>query len=195
MAVSGLDRGQRKANLIRRGDYASALFQRFCEMMDRLGPRARLLDLGPSTPENVVYWARRGHAVAALDYIGHHANGSEHPLERFEDGHFGGILGWTVLSHLPSDEAIQLMGQLERVIQPGGLLFAIFDGDGQQVPPARRYRIVSGARLAFEPIDRNAPRPVVTGEIEVLFHAFKPARLTVMRHGSREALGSFPLHE
>lgn len=172
-------------------EYASSLFAQFRQRVDKLGDDAAILDLGPSTTSNVMYWVRASHSVSALDLMAHEI---DEPIQLdYEDGAFGGVLCWTVLSHLSLQQARGLMAEIARVLRPDGWLFAVFDGDGRKTPGAQRYRIIDAKVLEFEPLsDRELPRPVPTGEIEKLFNAFREVRVMVMRHGSREALGRRP---
>ena len=172
-------------------EYASVLFSKFCARIDAMGGQVPLLDLGPSTTGNVMYWVRAGHPVSALD-ITVHETVDEIRLDH-EDCAFGGVLGWTALSHLEPSSARQLMREIGRVLRPDGWLFAIFDGDGRKPAMAHRYRIIDAGNLGFEPIDgRGAPRAVLAREVETLFQPFRERRIMVMRHGSREALGRRP---
>ena len=172
-------------------EYASALFSKFCGHIDAMGGQVPLLDLGPSTTGNVMYWVRDGHPVSALDIMVHETV-DEIRLD-YGDNSFGGVLGWTALSHLEPPQARQLMREIGRVLRPDGWLFAVFDGDGRKPPTPQRYRIVDAESLGFEPIDgRGAPRAVLTREVETLFQPFRETRIMVMRHGSREALGRRP---
>ncbi len=172
-------------------EYHSALFSKFCGHVGAMRGQVPLLDLGPSTTGNVMYWVRGGHPVGALD-IAVHETVDEIRLD-YEDCAFGAVLGWTALSHLEPSSARQLMGEIGRVLRPDGWLFAIFDGDGRKPPMAHRYRIMDADTLGFEPVDgHGAPRPVLTREVETLFQPFRETRIMVMRHGSREALGRRP---
>ena len=175
----------------RQAEYTSALFGQLYRHVCGLGFEVPILDLGPSTPGNVMYWVREGHPVSALDLVSHAA---VEPVQlEYEDDAFGGVLCWTALSHLSAARARQLMQQVGRVLRPDGWLFAVFDGDGRRDPMAQRYRIVDSDHLAFEPLEnREAPRPVLTREVEMLFQPFREVRIMVMRHGSREALGRRP---
>lgn len=172
-----------------RGEYNSALFEAFVAGVDRLDPAAAVLDLGPSAPENLMFWLRRGRDVAALDLEAREI--AERPLE-LSDKRFGGILCWNVLSLLSRARARAAAAALHSVLEPGGYLFAIFDGDGRQAPPSRRYRIVREGRLRFEPFGQATRRAVSTSEISSLMEGLRATRVTVMRHGSREALGQVP---
>lgn len=175
----------------RQADYASALFGQFCRNTGAMSTDVPLLDLGPSTTGNVMYWVREGHPVSALDIMSH--DPAEEIRLEYPDASFGGVLGWTSLSHLDVARARQLMQEIGRVLRPDGWLFAVFDGDGRRDPVAQRYRIIDADTLGFEPIeDRPAPRPVLTREVETLFRSFREVRIMVMRHGSREALGRRP---
>jgi SAM-dependent methyltransferase len=175
----------------RQADYASAIFAQFCRRTGAMSSDVALLDLGPSTTGNVMYWVREGHPVSALDIMSHDPAEEIH-LE-YPDASFGGVLGWTSLSHLDVVRARQLMQEIGRVLRPDGWLFAVFDGDGRKDPLAQRYRIIDAETLSFEPIEgREAPRAVLTREVETLFQPFREVRIMVMRHGSREALGRRP---
>lgn len=176
----------------RQAEYASALFGQFCRKVRAMDEDVPLLDLGPSTTGNVMYWVRDGHPVSAFDVMAHDPHGDDLLLE-YPDGTFGGVLAWTALSHLDSARARQLMQELGRVLRPNGWLFAIFDGDGRKEPVAQRYRIIDSDTLGFEPLEGRAPpRAVLTSEVEALLRPFREVRVMVMRHGSREALGRRP---
>lgn len=177
--------------------YASALFGQFCKrvraMSEEDEPGVPLLDLGPSTTANVMYWVRAGHPVSAYDVMAREPTEDDEIRLEYDDGSFGGVLGWTALSHLQPVHARQLVRELGRVLRPGGWLFAVFDGDGRKDPVAQRYRIVDAETLGFEPREsRKPPRAVLTREVESLFQPFREVRIMVMRHGSREALGRRP---
>jgi len=155
----------------RQAEYQSALFGRFCHHLSEMGPDVAILDLGPSTPGNVMYWIGKGHRVSARDLVAHGAV-DEMKLE-YPDAAFGGVLCWTAASHLSPENARELMQEVCRVLQPDGWL----DED----------------RLGFEPmLKRGSPRAVLTREVELLHQSFREVRVMVMRHGSREALGRRP---
>ena len=183
--------GDATSTVPQQAEYTSALFGQFYRHVCGLGAEVPILDLGPSTTGNVMYWVREGHPVSALDLAAHKA---VDPF-RFDypDDSFGGVLCWTSLSHLSAPQARQLMQEIGRVLRPNGWLFAVFDGDGRRDLTAQRYRIVDADNLAFEPLDdREPPRAVLTREVEMLLQPFREVRIMVMRHGSREALGRRP---
>ncbi len=183
--------GDVAAAVPRQADYASALFGQFSTNIGDLGDGVPLLDLGPSTPGNVMYWVRAGHPMSALDVMAH--DDLEEVRLNYPDASFGGILCWTSLSHLSTAQARALMQEIGRVLRPDGWLFAVFDGDGRKPPAAQRYRILDADNLAFEPLaGREPPRAVLTREVETLLQPFREVRIMVMRHGSREALGRRP---
>jgi SAM-dependent methyltransferase len=176
-------------------DYASALFGQFCAKLKAFDEPVPLLDLGPSTTGNVMYWVGAGHSVSAFDIMAHAGEADEEEDVRLdhEDATFGGVLGWTALSHLEPARARQLVREIRRVLRPNGWMFAVFDGDGRKDPVAQRYRIIDSKTLGFRPIEgRAAPRAVKTREVETLFQPFREVRIMVMRHGAREALGRRP---
>jgi len=177
---------------LRQAEYQSALFGRFCRQLSQMGPDVGVLDLGPSTPGNVMYWIGKGYRVSARDLVAHVSPREEVKLE-YPDAAFGGVLCWTAPSHLTPENARELMQEIGRVLRPDGWLFSVFDGDGRHPPTAQRYRVLDDDRLGFEPIlKREPPRAVLTREVELLYQSFREVRVMVMRHGSREALGRRP---
>ena len=173
------------------GEYRSAMFERFTGVLSRIGPEAAVLDLGPTTPSNITFWAQRGHRVSAIDLPARLERGGELDLGEIE---YGGIVCWNMLMLLSKERARQIVAELRSVLVPGGAIFAIFDGDGGAQPPSIRYRIVTESRLAFASTEwRRQPRAVSTHEIDGFFEGMKPRQLTVMRHGSRESVGQRPV--
>jgi len=172
-------------------EYKSALFGRFCSYLSEMGSDVAILDLGPSTPGNVMYWIGKGHRVSARDLVAH---GSVEQVKlEYPDAAFGGVICWTAPSHLEPETARELMQEVGRVLRPDGWLFSVFDGDGRHQPPAQRYRVLDDDQLSFEPmLERGSPRAVLTREVELLYQSFREVRVMVMRHGSREALGRRP---
>lgn len=170
------------------GDYASALFEQF---VAAVGSReGEVLDLGPTTSDNILFWGDRGFRVSAVDLLSRPGRVAELELG---EGRFVGAQCWNVFCALSREDASLLAVKLRRSLRPGAVAFAIFDGDGRQTPPALRYRVQGPGRLAFEPMPRDVKmRAIPTSEIESLFAGFRPTRLTVMRHGSREALTHLP---
>lgn len=170
------------------GDYASALFEQF---VDAVGRReGEVLDLGPTTGDNIVFWGRRGFRVTAIDLLSRPERVTAIDLG---ERRFAGAQCWNVFSALSREQAALLAAKIRRALRPGAVAFAIFDGDGRRTPPALRYRVTGPGRLAFEPLTRGVSmRAIPTSEIESLFAGFRPTRLTVMRHGSREALTHLP---
>ncbi|MGD8329003.1 MAG: class I SAM-dependent methyltransferase [Acidobacteriota bacterium] len=184
--------GNAAGTVPQQAEYVSALFGQFCSKVRAMDDDVPLLDLGPSTTSNVMYWVRNGHPVSAVDVMAHEPGDQETRLD-YPDASFGGVLGWTALSHLDANSARQLVREIGRVLRPNGWLFAVFDGDGRKAPVAQRYRIIDDQTLAFEPLTgRPEPRAVLTREVETLFQPFREVRIMVMRHGSREALGRRP---
>lgn len=183
------------APLMSAGEYDSGLFADLTALVERLGRDVGILDLGPTTPANLMFWLRRGHRVTARDYLARRHRGA-HGLVLESGQRFGAIVTWNVFSFLPRSDARTLMAELQGYLMPGGGLFAIFDGDGRRVPPTVRYRIVGEGRLAVEEGRFAAvPRAVSTSEIEALLGNLPTTRISVMRHGSRESLARRPREE
>jgi hypothetical protein len=171
-------------------DYPSALFDRFVKNVERLGPSTRVLDLGPATPGGLNFWTGRGFSVSVHDLVTRVDDGADFD---FGDADLSGVLCWNALTVLSRERAAELVAAVRARLVPGGTLFAIFDGDGRTVPPSLIYRVSDATRLRLQPAATdNHPRAVSTAELDRLLGAFRPTRVTVMRHGSREALGHVP---
>ena len=176
--------------MLEAADYPSALFERFVQGVERLGPSTRVLDLGPASPAGLNFWTGRGFSVSLHDLVTRPDDGGHFD---FGAADLGGVLCWNSLTVLSRERAAELVAAVRPRLVPGGLLFAIFDGDGRTVPPPLLYRVSDANRLRLEPSRMgNAPRAVSTAEIDRLLASFRPTRVTVMRHGSREALGHVP---
>ena len=176
--------------MIEAADYRSALFERFVESVERLGPSTRILDLGPATPSGLNLWTGSGFNVSVHDLITRADDGEEF---EFGAADLSGVLCWNALTVLSGERAAELVAAVRTRLLPGAVLFAIFDGDGRTAPPSLLYRVSDATRLRLEPASTDHdPRAVSTAEIDRLLGAFRPTRVTVMRHGSREALGHVP---
>jgi len=166
------------------------LFEKLVGTIERLGQSTRILDLGAANPKGLNFWTSRGFSVSIHDLVTRPDDG-----KRFDFGpaDLGGVLCWNALTMLSRERAVELVAAVRPRLVPGGVLFAIFDGDGRTLPAPFQYRISSESRLRIESTEsEERPRAVSTAEIDRLFGSFKPTRVTVMRHGSREALGHAP---
>lgn len=182
--VVPVERGQ--AN---EGEFASALFAEFVSAVERIGADTDLLDLGSAVPANIHFWAPRSRRVTVVDVLSRTGFRSEDL--GLAGRRFGGICCWNVIDFMTPQTAGTMFADLVRLLVPGGKVFAIFDGDVAGAP--YRYRIAGDGRLRLEAATHNLHnRAIATSEIERLFAPLKPTRLTVMRHGSREALGTMP---
>lgn len=191
--IEAVVRSSRRAGLaavLEAADYRSALFEKFVKNVERLGPATRVLDLGPATPAGLDFWTGRGFSVSVHDLVTRVDDGADFD---FGAADLSGVLCWNALTVLSRERAAELVAAVRPRLVPGGTLFAIFDGDGQTVPPPLLYRVSDATRLHLEPAKTDYhPRAVSTAEIDRLLGAFRPTRVTVMRHGSREALGHVP---
>jgi hypothetical protein len=171
-------------------DYHSALFERLVGTVERLGPSTRVLDLGPANPVGLNFWTARGLSVSINDLVTRPDDGAHFD---FGAADLSAVLCWNALTMLTRERAAELVAAVRPRLVPGGVLFAIFDGDGRTVPAPFLYRVSNESRLRIEPTAAEyRPRAVSTAEIDRLLGSFRPTRVTVMRHGSREALGHAP---
>ena len=177
--------------MLEAADYRSTLFEKFVKDVERLGAGGRILDLGPATPVGLNFWAGRGFSVSVCDLV---TCGVDDGADfDFGAADLSGVLCWNALTVLSRERAVELVAAVRSRLGRGGSLFAIFDGDGTTVPPALLYRVSDATHLHLEPAKKDHhSRAVSTFEIGRLLGAFRPIRVSVMRHGSREALGQLP---
>ena len=171
--------------------YRSALFGRFVDAVARAragGEATRVVDLGPTTPENLMFWTTRGSDLVAVDLL--RRPDAWEAVAGLGDQLFHGILCWNVLGMLERATRARVAAALTERLRPQGALFAVFDGDGRSTPAPLRYRIKSPEALTVEPLERPLSAVAVsTKEIEEIFAPLAPLKITVMRHGSREVMG------
>jgi SAM-dependent methyltransferase len=93
----------------------------------------------------------------------------------FEDGAFDVVVLMSVLTHLTADEALHYLGQVRRVLAPGGLALAtVFVLDPEAEAPALAFRASSGGMAVVDPA---VPEEAVAFEEEWLLEALRAAGL------------------
>lgn len=187
---------------------SNALDQFFHALRDRSG--LRILDLTGGSQANIQYIAEQGHKSTqdglprALDdcfasggagYFDNQADPER--LNRFgsmtldhEPGSFQGVLAWDVLQFLAPPLIEEVVVQLHRITEPGGLLLFYFHADERIVElPAVNYHIVDRRTVATTSQGRVRPIRFLTNRaIEQLFAGFTAIKFFVTRDHLREVI-------
>jgi SAM-dependent methyltransferase len=100
---------------------------------DRLAPGARLLEIGPGTGQDSLYFQQEGFGVVAADLSAAmvercRAKGIEaHVMDflhlDFPAGSFDAVFAMNCLLHVPNHDLPAVLAAVQAVLRPGGLLF------------------------------------------------------------------------
>jgi SAM-dependent methyltransferase len=96
----------------------------------------------------------------------------------FDDGSFDVAVLISVLTHLTADAALHYLGQVRRVLAPGGRMLAtFFVVDPEARAPALSFRPVSGGMAVVDP---SLPEEAVAYESEWVLEALRAAGLDLV---------------
>lgn len=183
------------------GVHRSPGFGAFCAALitDRL--ESTVLDLGPSSTENVQFLAGLGANVQIQDLFrssgGSH--GSRAEIFRFADpaqlplpteGSFDAILMWDLLHYFQPRDIPVLVARLVTLSRPGTLLLATASATAPIPPSPLQFKIVDRERLEYivsEEVRVGAP-DLTPRRVEKLLPGFQPLRLFQLRNGLQELL-------
>jgi SAM-dependent methyltransferase len=146
--------------------YTSILFWRLVRALDPDRGPARILDLGSATQSNIQFWGERGFKVTCYELLRHETEHlSNQPItnltltaervrERslpFEDEAFTAICAWNVFACMPFVVARRYLRECYRILNPTGIIHAIFlDADGR-LDTRRNYRVADRQQLNVSP--------------------------------------------
>ena len=111
----------------------------FASEARREGRRPRVLDLGCGTGELAPVFLKHGYEYTGIDIAPEriayarktYRKGRFHVMDagalRYPDGHFDQILVTGVLHHLSDDEVRRIVGEMQRVLRPGGRALVMED--------------------------------------------------------------------
>lgn len=144
---------------------------------DRIGPGARLLEIGAGTGQDSLYFHERGNCVVAVDLSSRMV---AHCRDKGIDAHvmdfrnlefpaesFDAVYALNCLLHVPNSDLPDVLAAIRAVLRPGGLFFlGVYGGDGHEGPlpdddhePARFFslrtdeQIQEFARRSFDVVD------------------------------------------
>lgn len=112
---------------------------------DRIGPGARLLEIGAGTGQDSVYFQERGNSVLAVDLSsqmvafcrgkGIDARVMNFRHLEFDDESFDAVYALNCLLHVPNSELPSVLAEVRRVLRDNGLFFmGVYGGDGYEGP-------------------------------------------------------------
>lgn len=144
---------------------------------DRIGPGARLLELGAGTGQDSLYFQERGNSVVAIDLSQHMtAHCRDKGIDarvmdfrdlQFPEASFDAVYALNCLLHVPNADLPAVLAGIRRALRDDGLFFmGVYGGDGHEGPlpdddhePPRFFslrtdeQIQQFARKSFEIVD------------------------------------------
>ena len=174
-------------------------------------PSLRVLDIGPTSPNNINFLTNMGHSVYMADIVqdaveGNWALPSDHreqqgeqryDVERFYeqnfnfgDRRFEVVLLWTTIDYLPDPFIPALVSRLSDCMEPGGKLLAFFHTRSHGADTTFcRYHLVDSSEILMQEGEPYPVRRVYTNrEIERLFKGFSGCRFFLARDNVYEVI-------
>jgi SAM-dependent methyltransferase len=178
------------------------------EFSKHIGPEEPrvILDLGPTSPTNLMRLTGMGHKVynedlltASLDprYIVKKEGKAElSPQDFFADSlvfdeaSLDAVLAWDLPDYLPEALVKPMVDRLHRALRPGGVLLGFFHTrEAGSEAPYHRYHITGAETLDVQVVERfKLARVFNNRHIENLFHDFKSVKFFLARDHFREVL-------
>lgn len=169
----------------------------------------RVLDIGPTSPQNINFLTSMGHSVYMADVV-HEALSGPWTLPPEEDGadpgfdlagffeqnlNFGGrefdvVLLWTTLDYVPDALVQPLIDRLQQVVSPGGLILAIFHSKATGPHTSFcRYHVTSSDSIEMQESEPHPVRRAYTNRgIEKLFSGFSNYRFFLAKDNLYEVI-------
>jgi hypothetical protein len=172
-------------------------------------PNLRVLDFGPTSPNNINFLTGMGHSVYMADIVQEAVNrdwelpppaegepagiDEEQFFEQnlsFGDRHFDVVLLWTTIDYLPAAVIPPLIARLYEGMQPGGKLLAFFHTRSQGPETTFcRYHLVDSNDIDMQESGAYPVTHVYTNrEIERLFKAFSGYKFFLARDNVYEVI-------
>jgi SAM-dependent methyltransferase len=179
------------------------------EFSKSIGPESPkvILDLGPTSPTNLMRLTGMGHKVYNEDLLvgsldpRYQVKGADGHLELspieffkdslvFEEGALDAVLAWDVPDYLPETLVKPMVDRLHRALKPGGVLLGFFHTrEAGPEAPYHRYHITGTETLDVQVVERfKLARVFNNRHIENLFHDFKSVKFFLARDHFREVL-------
>ncbi len=181
-------------------------FQKFTKVI-HAGEGLAVLDLGPTSPDNIHCITSLGHKIYNVDVL--LASTDPALLRKTEDGavtldveqffaenlvfrgeQFDAVMLWSVADYLPEPLVKPLVERIHSVMRPGGMLLGFFHTkDAGPQAPYHRYHIAGPDTLELQQVPRFRLQRVFNNRhIENLFQNFKSLKFFLTRDHTREVL-------
>jgi hypothetical protein len=182
----------------------------WAQMRQHLETRAnlRVLDLGPTSPSNIIYLTSLGHSVYTANLVEeasqpewwHKVEGQEQPIfdvERFvadqldfTNRRFDVVLFWDTADYMPPELPPRVFKRVHELMESEGTLLAFFHarstGPGTEF---HRFHLTSGNNIEMQPVGNFPIRQALnTRSIEKLLSPFSGFRFFLSRDNNREAI-------
>jgi SAM-dependent methyltransferase len=179
------------------------------EFSKSIGPESPkvVLDLGPTSPTNLMRLTGIGHKVYNEDLLmtsldpRYQIKGADGRFELspqeffkdslvFEEGSLDAVLAWDVADYLPEPLVKPMVDRLHRALKPGGVLLGFFHTrEAGPEAPYHRYHITGSETLDVQVVERfKLARVFNNRHIENLFRDFKSVKFFLARDHFREVL-------
>jgi len=179
------------------------------EFSKHIGPEEPrvILDLGPTSPTNLMRLTGMGHKVYNEDLLT--ASTDPRYLVKREDGKvdlspqdffaeslvfdeasLDAVLAWDLPDYLPEALVKPMVDRLHRALRPGGVLLGFFHTrEAGSEAPYHRYHITGAETLDVQVVEKfKLARVFNNRHIENLFHDFKSVKFFLARDHFREVL-------
>ncbi|WP_263408623.1 class I SAM-dependent methyltransferase [Terriglobus tenax] len=168
----------------------------------------RVLDIGSTSPGNINFLTGLGHGVYMAD-LAEDANrpewmlpATENEAERFdvdrfiaEDFNFGDrtfdiVLLWDVADYLPEALLKAVIARLHEVMNPGGLVLALFHTKKEETDNAlHRYHLTESEMINMQRVSNQKLLQVWTNrQVERMFESFSSYKFFLAKDNLREVV-------
>ena len=172
-------------------------------------PNLRVLDIGPTSSQNINFLTELGHSVYMADVV-HESLSSQWKLPPVEDGgeprfdvfgffeqnlnfgerEFDVVLLWSTLDYVPQGLVQPLIKHLEKAVRKGGLILASFHGKAKGPNTSYcRYHLTATNAVEMQESEPHPVQRVYTNRtIENLFSAFANSRFFLAKDNLYEVI-------
>ena len=179
------------------------------EFSKHIGPEQPrvILDLGPTSPTNLMRLTGMGHKVYNEDLL-MASTDPRYFIKRddgkmdlsaqdifaeslvFDEASLDAVLAWDLPDYLPEALVKPMVDRLHRALKPGGVLLGFFHTrEAGTEAPYHRYHITGAETLDVQVVERfKLARVFNNRHIENLFHDFKSVKFFLARDHFREVL-------
>ena len=169
----------------------------------------RVLDIGPTSPQNINFLTNMGHSVYMADIVreaikggwdtppaeagggpGFNVDGFFQQNLNFSGREFDVVLLWATLDYIPEGLVVPLVQKLHDATRPGGRVLAIFHSKAQGPYTAYcRYHLTGTTEIEMQESEPFPVQRVYTNrKIEQLFHGWSNNRFFLAKDNLYEVL-------